>query len=228
MLMNLMRRSGWFVSLLVFSMPITLIIFLGVVMAYFQVRSEFDVYQHIQEYTTLAELASVSETEVVMLHGRLIAGPETPWADGLVIFQERPLDGREVRFQEEFPLVFPEITLELSDGTLLVQPGVEQVINHEPQRVVDEAADREYTGFRIGDMITVQGQWQPSLATLTNVTGVSGLDRAGIIAEGSYAFKRLSTIRNVLGGITLLGVISLVGQLLRARGNEPLVPQEVG
>lgn len=59
-------------------MPITLIIFLGVVMAYFQVRSEFDVYQHIQEYTTLAELASVSETEVVMLHGRLIAGPETP------------------------------------------------------------------------------------------------------------------------------------------------------
>jgi len=26
----------------------------------------------------------------------------------------------------------------------------------------------------------------------------------------------------------LLGVISLVGQLLRARGNEPLVPQEVG
>lgn len=102
------------------------------------------------------------------------------------------------------------------------------MINHEPQRVVDEAADREYTGFRIGDMITVQGQWQPSLATLTNVTGVSGLDRAGIIAEGSYAFKRLSTIRNVLGGITLLGVISLVGQLLRARGNEPLVPQEVG
>lgn len=228
MLANLWRKSSWFTSFLIFSMPVTLIIFLGVVMAYFQVRGEFTVYQDVQEYTTLAELASVNETEVVMVHGRLVAGPEAGWADGLVVFQERPLEGREIRFQEEFPLVFPELTLELSDGTMLVQPGEERVIGHEMHRVVDELADREYTGFRVGDMMTVQGRWQPAAATLTEVTGVSGLDRAGILAEGNYAFKRLSTIRNILGGYTLLGLILLFVQLFRQKSEETIAIQEVG
>lgn len=205
-------------------MPIFLVMFLGAIMARGQVKGEFDRYQAIQEYTSLASLASVADDEVVMVHGRIVEGPSPEWADGLVVFQERPLENRETRFQEQFPLVFPDLSLELSDGTILVQPAEDRVIAHELHRVADEGQDREYTGFRLGDTVNVQGKWQKSAsgnkAVLSAVTGISSLNRAAIIAEGEWAFRRLDTICLVLGGLTVISIVLLIIQFLRGRAEE--------
>lgn len=223
---NLFRKFGWLTSLLIFFTPIFLIMFLGALMARGQVKGEFDRYQTIQEYTSLASLPSASEGEIVMVYGHIADGPSPQWAKGLVVFQERPLEGRETRFLEQFPMVFPSFTLAVSDGTLLVEPGSQQVIAHELHRLEDQAQKREYTGFRVGDRVTLQGKWQAPAPgaepVLQNVTGISSLDRAGIIAEGKYAFRRLDTICFVLGGLTVLSALLLAIQLLRSRGQEQI------
>lgn len=224
--MNLLRRVGWFTGLLMFSMPVLLITFLGFMMARGQVKSEFDHYQAIQEYTSLSALSAAPAESVVMVRGRIAEGPSPDWADGLVIFQERPLAGRELRYDEEFPLVFPEFTLQLSDGALLIEPGDAQVISHETARVADAVQKREYTGFRLGDEVTVQGNWQGIVAgtqaMLPNASGITSLDRAGVIADGQDAFHQLDIYAMVLGILSLLALVLLIMQLWRNREQEKL------
>ena len=228
---DLMRRGGWLTSLLIFSMPVFLIMFLGSIMAYAQVQGEFHEYQEIQEYTNLAELASVSQGELVILRGRIADGTSPSRAQGLIVFQERPLDGREVRFREEFPLIFPEFRLELADGTLLIQPSSEreQMIAHELHRIADESRDREYTGFGVGDVVAVQGEWWPTTsgqeAVLREVTGITSTDRAGIMTEWQNAFGRLAMIRTVLGILSALSIILLIIQVRRVK-TQPIIPHQ--
>lgn len=226
MLRKVIRRFGWLTSLLVFSMPLFLITFLGFMMARGQVKGQFDQYQAVQEYTSLSSLSSVADEQVVMVRGRIAEGSSPDWADGLVVFQERPLANRETRFEEEFPLIFPSFTLELSDGSLMVQPGEQQVISHELHDVPDAAHDREYTGFRIGDVVTVQGKWKvptgSAQTVLSEASGITSLDRAGVMAEGQWAFKRLDSISIVLGALTLLTMALLVIQVLRSNAQEKI------
>jgi hypothetical protein len=227
-MLKFIRNGGWLSSLLIFFTPVFLIMFLGTVLAHAQVKGEFTATKDVKEFTSLAALESVPEGEVVMLRGQIAEGPALDWAGGLVVFQERPLDGRETRFLETFPLVFPTFYLQLADGAMPVQPSVEHepVILHELQRIVDEPRDREYTGFRIGDTLTVQGTWSPESASsepaLVEATGLSSIDRAGIIGEGETAFQRLNTIRLVLGALTLIGSILLFIQWRRVKAQEAL------
>lgn len=223
---NFFRRFGTLTSLFIFAMPIFWIMFLGGMMARGQVKGEFTTYQAIQEYTRLNTLNSVPQDQVVMLRGKIVDGPSPDYANGLIIFQERPLNGRELRFQEEFPLVFPPITLALADGTIQIEAAEGRVIAHETQRVEDKARDREYTGFRAGDEVTVQGKWQAQ-AKLKEATGITSQSRAAIMAEGQYALDRLDTICTVLGVLSVIPLVLLVVQLLRVRlkaQSKPLDP----
>lgn len=217
---NFTRRFGTLTSLFIFAMPVFLIMFLGGMMARGQVKGEFTTYQAIQEYANLNALKAVPQNQIVMLRGRIVDGLSPAYANGLIVFQERPLNGRELRFQEEFPFVFPPITLALADGTVRVEAAEGRVIAHESQRVEDKARDREYTGFRKGDEVTVQGKWQASAngqAQLKEATGITSQSRASIMAEGQYAFDRLDTICTVLGILSLVPLVLLVVQLVRMR-----------
>jgi len=219
---KLIRNSNWGAGLIIFFMPVLLIFFLGSQMAYGQVKSRFEVYQTIPELTLLTELEKVPAGQVVMLRGRISPISPDPStntvASDLIIFQERPADGREVRFQEEFPLVFPEFIMGLPDGPVVVSPSQsrERVIQHELHTVT--AGDRKRTGFRPGDVVTIQGQWQPgSQPVLVDVTGISGGDKASLMEEWQSAFKQVSWVRNGLGLLSLLSIILLVIQLRRTK-----------
>lgn len=223
---SFVRKFGTLTSLFIFAMPIFWIMFLGGMMARGQVKGEFTTYQAIQEYSSLSALNAVPQDQVVMLRGKIVDGPSPDYANGLVIYQERPLNGRELRFQEEFPLVFPSVTLGLVDGTVTVEAAEGRVIAHELQRVEDKARDREYTGFRKGDEVTVQGKWQAQ-AQLKEATGITSQSRAAIMAEGQYAFDRLDTICTVLGILSIVPLMLFVIQLVRMRSRvqpQPLDP----
>ncbi len=220
---NFVRRFGTLTSLFIFTMPIFWIMFLGGMMARGQVKGEFTVYQTIQEYTSLSALNAVPQDQVVMLRGKIVDGSSPDYANGLTVFQERPLNGRELRFQEEFPLVFPTIKLALSDGTVTIDAAEGRVIAHELQRVEDKARDREYTGFRAGDEVTVQGKWQ-ARAQLKEATGITSQSRAAIMAEGQYAFDRLETICTVLGILSIVPLVLFGVQLLRMRSRAQAKP----
>jgi len=195
-----------------------LIVFLGSQMAYSQVKSKFEAYQNIPEITTLAELENLPVGQLVMLRGRI--SEATPLHNGtltsdLIIYQERPTDGREVRYQEEFPLIFPEFVMELPDGTLPIIPSLtrEHIIQNELHTVTD--GDRQRTGFRIGDVVTVQGQWQSP--ALNEVTGITSVHKQALLAEWEIAFQQVRWARNGSGLLTLLSIALLVLQLRRAK-----------
>jgi len=118
-----MRINGWLGGLLIFSMPILLLFFLGTQMAYSQVSSRFEVYQTIPEVTRLADLAALPAGQVAMLRGQIAESNPVGHPSGLLVFQERPTDGREVRFREEFKLVFPQFSLQLLDGVVTISPS---------------------------------------------------------------------------------------------------------
>lgn len=220
-MLKFIKQSNWFTGILIFFMPVTLIIFLGSQMAYSQVKGKFEAYQNIPEITTLAELETMPADQLVMLRGRI--SEATPLHNGmlapdLIIYQERPANGREVRYQEEFPLIFPEFVLDLPDGTLTIIPSStrEHVIQNELHTVTD--GDRQYTGFVIGDVVTVQGQWQ-SFA-LNEVTGITSVHKQDLMSEWEVAFQKVGWVRDGSGLLTLLSIILLVLQLRRARASE--------
>jgi hypothetical protein len=221
-----MRVNGWLGGLLIFSMPILLFFFLGTQMAYSQVNSRFEVYQTIPEITRLADLADLPAGQIVMLRGQIAESNPVGHPSGLLIFQERPTNGREVRFREEFNLIFPPFTMQLPDGVVTISPSqnYDRIIQHEIHSVAD--GDLTRTGFKPGDTVTIQGQWQPTAATLAEVTGITGADKAGLMAEWQDAFQKVAWARNILGFFTLLGIILLVSQIRRSRASHPTEEDE--
>ena len=223
-------KNGWLTAILIFIVPILFIFFLGSQMAYSQVKSKFEPYQNIPEVSSLSTLESISAGQVVMLRGQIseatLQRDSHELTSDLVIFQVRPADGREVRFQEEFPLVFPEFMMELPDGTITIRPSSTRarVIYDELHRI--SVGEYEPTGFKIGDTVTVQGRWQPratnagAAPALLDVTGVTGGDKASLIATWHSAFQKVSWGRNILGLLTILGLILLIVQLRRAQRNQ--------
>jgi hypothetical protein len=219
-------RTNWLTGVLIFFMPVSLVIFLGSQMAYSQVNSKFEDYKDIPELTSLSELAALPADQLVMLRGHVAEGTtQTNHVSGqteLLIYQERPADGREVRYREEFPLVFPAFVLELSDGLVAIEPSLtrEKVMQEELHMIT--IGDREFTGFRAGDLVTVQGQWQPTAAqpALIDVTGITGLDKQTLMADWEAAFQKVGWVRNAFGAATLVGLIVLVIELRRIRLNK--------
>lgn len=237
----LLRRGGWLTGMLILSMPMFLIFFLGSQMAYGEVQRRYETYASIPEYTSVTQMQALTAGATVLLRGR-IAKPgvleslppsQAPAAatGPLLIYQERPLDGREVRYLEEFPLVLPAFALTLADGTIGVQPSQEseRAIAHEVHRIT--RVDREFTGFQVGDTITVQGQWQPATADqaqplVVNVTGIAGVEKAVLLAEVQAALQQVRRARDGLGLLTLVSIMFLVIQLYRQRKNPPPAHQE--
>ncbi len=208
--------GGWFAWTLLLVTPVAAVFFLGSLLAYGQVKGQFEAYRNLPEVTTLADLDALSPGQTVLVRGRIAgAGGE---GDGLLIYQERPAAGREVRFGEEFPLVFPPFVLELPDGALTVTPSQsrERVIQHELHTL--PAGDRVHTGFRGGDTVMVQGQWQPGASPgLAEATGITGGDKTSLFAEWDVAFRRLVWVRNGLGMLTLAGVLALAVEIRRRK-----------
>jgi hypothetical protein len=209
-------------------MPILLIFFLGSQMAYGQVKGKYTAYQNIPEITRVSELAALPAGQIVMLKGRIAkeSCQSTSLAacgsdQNLLIFRERPAGDREVRFREEFGQFFPEFIITLADGSVAIRPNLTQepIIQHELHGVSD--GDREQTGFRVGDLVTVQGQWQPGEAlTLIEVTGITGADKTGLMLEWQAAFQKVTWARNGLGLLTLASLILLIVQLRRTKVDE--------
>jgi hypothetical protein len=225
---KIIAKSNPFIGAAIFFMPIVLVFFLGSQMAYSQVKSRYEAYQNIAEVSRLSDLAQLPAGQVVMLRGRI--APEscrvTPTAvcdsaEQPIIFRERPAGDREVRFREEFEKFFPEFIMELADGPIMIVPSQtrEPIFQHELQIV--SAGDRERSGFGIGDVVTVQGQWQPSPAPrLGEVTGVTGAGKAGLMQEWQLAFQQVSWARNGLGLLSLLSLVLLWVQLRRVKANK--------
>ena len=120
-------KQGWLTITLIFLVPILFIFFLGSQMAYSQVNSRFERYRNIPEASRVSDLEAMATGQVVMLRGKIsqaVGQQDVAQASSdLLIFQVRPADGREVRFQEEFPLIFPDFVMELSDGAITIHPS---------------------------------------------------------------------------------------------------------
>jgi hypothetical protein len=217
------KGNSWLTISLIFLTPVLFIFFLGSQMAYGQVSRQFERYQNIREASGLAELEALPAGQVVMVRGQIAEAVERPDSE-LLIFQVRPADGREVRFQEEFPLVFPEFVMALPDGTLTIQPSLtrDRVIYDELHRVAD--GEYELTGFNPGDTVTVQGQWQPvagAVPALVGVTGITGGDRRSFMADWEQNMRQVKLARNMLGLLSVVGLVVLIVRLRRSRRTEP-------
>lgn len=225
-MLRVFKKSGWLTGLLIFFMPILLIFFLASLMGYSQVNSKFEAYQSIPEITSVAALEGQPATEIVMVRGQIAAETceliicNSDATGELIVYRERPAEGRAVRFREEFDQIFPPLVLSLSDGNVIVQPSKirELIILQEPHAV--PSGDLLLTGFRVGDTVTIQGEWQarPDVTpTLIDVTGITSGDKQSLIAEWETAFWQVSWARNILGLLTGLGIILLIVQLRRSR-----------
>jgi len=220
-------KHGWLTITLIFLVPILFIVFLGSQMAYSQVNSQFERYLNISEASSVSDLEAMAAGQVVILRGIISQAADqqdvAKQSSDLLIFQVRPADGREVRFREEFPLIFPDFVMELPGGAVTIHPSStrERVIYDELHRVTD--GEYDLTGFQIGDTVTVQGQWQPAGAApaLNDVTGITGGDRSSFIAEWERNLRQVSLARNILGILTLVGLIVLIGLLRRSRSDQP-------
>jgi hypothetical protein len=159
-----------------------------------------------------------------MLRGQIASSLMSTAGSELLIFQRRPAEDREVRFGEEFNLVFPEFSLQLPDGLVKIRPSLtrERIIQHE-LHTVSSGEDR-LTGFRPGDIVTVQGEWQPATMTLFEVTGITGANKASLMAEWQEAFQKVGWVRDGLGFLTLVGLILLV-VCLRQTKSFPTLPE---
>ena len=114
-MLKLITKSNWLVGGLIFFMPVLLITFLGSQMGYSQVKSKAEVYQNIPEITQLSELMTLPSGTVVMLRGQIAESSPRRTFDtvdpDLIIFQEQPAEGREIRSREEFGQVFSDFTI---------------------------------------------------------------------------------------------------------------------
>lgn len=225
-MIKIIRNSGWITGTLIFFMPILLIFFLASQAGYSQVKSRFEEYRQIPEITSLAALQEQPNDEVLMLRGQI--APETcqptPCApDDLIVYRERPAEGREVRFREEFDDIFYGFVMSLSDGgsVIIVPHGEYEPIILEELHAIP-AGDYLLTGFQVGDTVTVQGKWSSEasdVSALIDVTGITGGDKQSLIADWEQSFQQVSWARNILGALTGLGIIFLIIQLRRSRRN---------
>jgi len=215
------KQTGWLAGALIILMPVLVIILLGVQMAHGQVRGRLEVFQAIPEVETVAALQSLEPGEMVILHGQLAPLENRPM-DALIVFQERPTDGREVRFQEEFPLVFPALTLTLADGDIAVQPDdeIERTIQGELHSLT--VGDRTLTGFQAGDTVNIQGRWEPPL--LSEAANITSIRHRDVIAELESRLAIVAWVRNGLGLITLVSVILFIRAARQAR-TAPIVDE---
>lgn len=222
-MLKFISKNGWLTAVLLLLTPITLIFFIGIQAALGGVKSQFEAYQNIPQATHLAQLNRLPAGTAVLVRGRLVDSS----ASDLLIYQERPAPGRETTYQEQFNQVFPQFDLALADGSLPVWPSQtrERVIQHELHR--QPADDRVRTGFRAGDTVTVQGQWQPGpVPSLVEVTGLTSLEKAQYLAEWQADFQKIEWLRNGLGLFTLFGLIVLALQWRRAKTNPPAAAEE--
>ena len=225
-----MRKINWLTGALILTMPISLIFFLGSQMAYGQVQRRYETYAAVPQISSVAALQAQPVGETVLLRGAIASSATatnsatdsaSASAGPLLIYQERPRDGREVRYLEEFPLVLPPFTLHLSDGDVNIQPSAENAaaISHELHSTAID--DREFTGFQVGDVVTVQGKWQladgQASPQLVEVTGVSGTDEAALLAEVQAGMQKVRLARDGLGLLTLISIALLAMQLYRQR-----------
>jgi hypothetical protein len=233
-----LKNSAWLTGSLILLTPLMLFFFLASQMAYSQVQSRFADYQNITEVTQAADMAGLSAGETVFVRGRLseatcrLASPSVcdyQPAGGLIVYQERPAGGREVRFQEKFNQFFPSFVLDLADRQVIVVPSSqpEHIIRAEPHRVLE--GDRELTGFKVGDAVLVQGQWQPGeKPTLRGVTGISGGDKQSLMAEFETGFQLVGWARNIFGLLTVLGLFLLISRRRRLRQKQTEEVEEWG
>lgn len=230
-----LQNSGWLTGSLILVTPLMLFFFLASQMAYSQVQSRFADYQNIAEVTQAADMAGLAAEETVLVRGAIseatcqLTAPslcDHQATGGLIVYRERPAEGREVRFQEEFGQFFPSFIVDLADGQVTVVPSSdpEYIIRDEPHSVL--VGDRELTGFKVGDAVLVQGQWQPgSSPTLLEVTGISAGNKQSLMAEFEAGFQAVRWARNIFGGLTLLGIILLI--VRRRRFGQGQVEEEV-
>ncbi|MEZ4713084.1 MAG: hypothetical protein R3A44_38195 [Caldilineaceae bacterium] len=229
-----MRKVNWLTGALILTMPISLIFYLGVQMAYGQVQRRYESYAATPQIGSVTALLAQPVGETVLLRGEIAASASSAGATApLLIFQERPRDGREVRYLEEFSLNLPEFALRLSDGVVTIQPSAENAaaISHELHSTPMD--DRTFTGFQVGDVVTVQGKWQPapdaqSAPRLIDVTGVSGADEATLLAEVQAGMQKVRLARDGLGLLTLASIVLLVVQLYLQRKSRTADQQAVG
>ncbi len=217
------RLSGY----LVMGTPFLLIAFLGTQLAIQQVSRQFDTYQAVPEIADLATLTRLPATRLVLLRGRISPAScevsscdNDPYTDDLILYREGPAEGREVRFRESFGQHFTSFVLDLPDGAVRILPSLTKahVIQEAPQTEIH--GDRQRDGFRLGDVVTVQGQWQPTPAqppTLTEVTGVSRRDKSALLRDWQNAFRRVRWSSLVTGLLAGLGGLILITRAIRQR-----------
>jgi hypothetical protein len=208
------KQTGWFAGALIVLMPVLVIFLLGVQVAHGQVRARLEVYQAIPEIETLADLQVVEPKQIIIVHGQL-APLENRQPNDLLVFQERPTDGREVRFQEEFPLVFPALTITLPDGELSIEPGEAEERTIQGELHSFPLGDRTLTGFRAGDAVNIQGRWEPPI--LSEASNITSIRHSAVIAELESRLAIVAWVRNGLGLITLVSVVLFVRAARQAK-----------
>lgn len=217
-------KNGWVTAVLLLLTPVTLIFFIGIQSALGGVTSQFEDYQNIPQVTQLAQLSNLPAGTKVLVRAQIKAAA----ASDLIIYQERPTPGRETTYEELFAQVFPQFELVLTDGLLPALPSQtrDRVIQHELHTI--PAGDRVHTGFKVGDTVMVQGQWQPGAdPALIEVTGITSLDKEQYLAEWRADFQKIEWLRTGLGLFTVFGIIVLVLQQRRNRINPPAAEDEV-
>jgi hypothetical protein len=219
--------SHWIIGALMFCLPLTLILFLGSLMATSRIKGTFESSNGIPEVTRFTELETLAPGTVVMLRGRishvscqLSPCPNDSKVSDLIIYRARPAEGRAVRFREEFGQTFPEFVLDVSGGRVVISPSQthQHVIRDELHSVT--YGNRELIGFRPGDTVTVQGQWQPEPYTapvLIEVTGITSHDKQRLLQEWQDAFNKLRWLRHISGLLTGLGIVGLLMHMRRRR-----------
>ena len=78
------------------------------------------------------------------------------------------------------------------------------------------------SGLRPGDMVTVQGRWQPDQAgvpVLAGVTGITGIDKAALLSEWCIAIRSVKWVSCLAGLLSVLGMVMLILRLWQWRAN---------
>ena len=205
-----LNRSGWNTALLI-ALPLMVMVFLGSQMALKQVASKSSVYVDMPEITQIAALRRLPPGADVMLRGRIVAADDA--GSDLVIYQERPADGRAVRFREVFDQRFPAMELALADGRARVRPRPESkyIMRHAPHLIT--VGDRQQSGFRAGDVVTVQGRLQldqDGVPMVVDVAGVNGRNKAELLSEWQEATRQVTWVSRVAGLLSALGLLVVI------------------
>ncbi len=219
------RTTGFWVM----TTPLLLIVFLGTQMATRQVSRRFETYRAIPEITHLATLTRLPPTQLIMLRGRIspascqVSACDTdPTTDDLIIYREGPAEGRELRFRESFGQHFSSMVLDLPDGSVHISPSLTRTHILQAVRHTVTDGDRQRHGFRLGDEVTVQGQWQPTSTQppiLSEVTGVTGLAKTELLQDWQSALRKVRWASLVSGLLTGFGALTVATRTVRQRAS---------